>query len=156
MGIFGVVDGGAVASFELRELDGDGEVDGGAVADGVADVVREGADGEGELVGGVGIAEECEDEVAGADVVGEIGEETVAEGIVAEVLNGASAVGVAVGLLNLCVGESGVLFEEDGADGGLPGEVDELFVGLDGVGYGRSGRQEQDQGGDCFEEYGMA
>jgi hypothetical protein len=43
--------------------------------------------------------EEREEEVAGADVVSEIGEELVAERVVAEVLNGAAAVGVGVGLL---------------------------------------------------------
>ena len=70
VGILGVVDGGAEALFEAGELDGDGEVDGGAVADGVADVVGEGADGEGEFVGVLGVAQKREDEVAGADVVG--------------------------------------------------------------------------------------
>ena len=134
--VLGVVDVGAVFLFEFGELDGDGEIDGSAVADGVADVVGEGADGEGEFVGGLGVAEEAEDEVSGADVVGEVGEEGVAEGVVAEVLNGAAAVGVGVGLLELGFGEGGVVFEEDGADGLLPGEVDQLLVGLDGVGDG--------------------
>jgi len=50
------------------------------VADGVANVVREGADGEGQLVGVGGVAEEIDDEVSGADVVGEVGESLVAEG----------------------------------------------------------------------------
>jgi hypothetical protein len=156
VGVFGVVDGGAVAPFEPGELDGDGKVDGGAVADGVADVVREGADGEGELVGGLGVAEEREDEVSGADVVGEIGEEAVAEGVVAEVLDGAAAVGVTVRLLDLGVGEGGVLLEEDGADGLLPGEVDELFVGLDGVGDGWRGGEEQGQERYRLEESGAS
>ena len=71
------------------------------------------------------------DEVAGADVVGEVGEEGVAERIVAEVLDGAAAIGVGVGLMELGFGEGGVVFEEDGADGLLPGEVDQLFMGLD-------------------------
>jgi hypothetical protein len=118
------------------------------VADGVADVVGERADGEGELVGGVGVAEEGEDKVSGADVVGEIGEELVAEGVVAEVLDGTAAVGISVRLLKLGIGEAGVLLEEEGADGLLPGEVDELFVGLDGVGDAGRGREEQSQ--DCY------
>ena len=74
-------------------------VDGVAVSYGVADVMREGADGEGEVVGVLGVAKEAQDKVAGADVVGEIGEESVAEGIVAEVLDGAAAVGIGVGLV---------------------------------------------------------
>ena len=44
---FGVVDVGAVFGGELGELDGDGEIGGFGVTDGVADVVRESADGEG-------------------------------------------------------------------------------------------------------------
>jgi hypothetical protein len=80
---FGVVDGGAVFCFQLRELDGDGGVDGFGVSDGIADVVREGSDGEGEFIGGFGVAEEVEDEVSGADVVSKVGKERVAEGVVA-------------------------------------------------------------------------
>jgi hypothetical protein len=138
-----VIDVGAVFLFEFGKLDGDGEIDGGAVAYGVADVVREGTDGEGEFVGGVGVAEEADDEVSGPDVVGEVGEEGVAEGVVAEVLNGAAAVGVGVGFLELGFGEGGIFLEEDGADGLLPGEVDQLLMGLDRVGNGWRCRQEQ-------------
>jgi hypothetical protein len=69
--------------------------------------------------------------------VGEVGEEGVAEGVVAEVLDGAAAVGVGVGLLELGFGELGVMLEENGPDGLLPGEVDQLLVALDRVGDGR-------------------
>ena len=96
-----VGDGGTVAGFQFGELDGDGEIGGVGMADGVADVVGEGADGEGELVGVFGVAEEVDDEVAGADVVGEIGKEGVAEGIVADVLDDAAAVGVGAGFVEL-------------------------------------------------------
>jgi hypothetical protein len=40
------------------------------------------------------------------------------------------------------------VLEEDGADGLLPGEVDELLVGLDGVGDGGCGREDEGQKGD--------
>jgi len=141
VGILSVVDDGAEALLKSRELDGNGEVDGVSVADGVADEVRERADGKGKLVGGLRVADEGEDEVAGADVVGEIGEELVAEGVVAEVLDGAAAVGIAVRGVDLLLGEVGIVLEQDGADGCLPGEVDDLLVGLDGVGDGRRGRE---------------
>jgi hypothetical protein len=62
--ILSVVDVRAISHLELGKFDGDGEIDGEAVADGVADVMREGADGEGELVGGVGVAKETDDEVS--------------------------------------------------------------------------------------------
>lgn len=139
---FGVVDGGAVFFFERRELDGDGGVDGFGVSDGVAEVVREGSDGEGEFVCGFGVAEEVDDEVSGSDVVGEVGEELVAEGVVAEILNGAAAVGVGMGLFDLGLGKGGEALEQEGADGLLPGEVDELLVGLDRVGAAGRGREE--------------
>jgi hypothetical protein len=131
-------------------------VDGHAVAEAVTDVVGEGADGEGEFVGCLRVVEEREDEVAGTDVVGEVREEGVAEGVVAEVLNSTATVGVGVGLLKLGFGESGVVLEEDGADGLLPGEVDELLVGLDGIGNGRCRGEKQCEGRYRFEEGGAA
>ena len=140
---FGVVDYGAVSLGELGELDGDGVVDGVAVADVVADVVGEGADGEGEVVGSLRVAEKADDEVAGADVVGEIGEKGVAEGIVAEVLNGRATVGIGVGLIDLRVGEVGEVLKDDGENRVFPSEVDDLFVGLDGVGGALGGDEEE-------------
>jgi hypothetical protein len=134
VGIFGIVDAGAVSFFKLGKLDGDGEIDGGAVTDGVADVVRERANSEGEFVGSLGVFKKAEDEVSGADVVGEVGEKFIAEGVVAEILDGASAVGVSVGLLELGFGEGGKVLEEDGPNRLLPGKVDEFLVRLDGVG----------------------
>ena len=95
----------------------------------VSDVVGEGADGEGQLVGVAGVAEEVDDEVSGADVVGEVGEAGVAEGVVADVLNDAAAVGVGAGVLKLRGSEGGVTAEEQRDDGVFPGEVDELLVG---------------------------
>ena len=136
VGVLRVINVVAIFFFEFGKFDGDGEINDGAVADGIADVVREGADGEGEFVGGVGVAEEVNDEVSGADVVGEGGEESVAEGVIAEVLNGAAAVGVGVGFLELGFGESGIFLEQERADGLLPRDVDQLLVALDRVGDG--------------------
>ena len=145
-----VADVGAISLLEFGKFDGDGEIDSNAVADGVADVMREGADGEGELVGSVRVAEEADDEVSRADVVGEIGEEFVAEGVVAEVLNGAAAVGVGVSLLELSFGEGGVLLEKNRPDGLLPGEIDQFLVALDGVRDGRRCREEKSEEGGRF------
>jgi hypothetical protein len=126
------------------------------VANGIAYVVRKRADGEGELVGSLCVVEKREDEVAGADIVGEIGEELVAEGVVAEVLNGAAAIGIAVGFLELGLGEGGVVLEENGADGLLPGKIDEFLMGLNRVGDGGSRRQEQTEESCCFVESSAA
>jgi hypothetical protein len=120
----GVADGLAVFCGELGKLDGDAEVGGFGVADGVADVVGKGADGEGELVGVAGVAEEGDDEVAGANVVGEVREVLVAEGVVADVLDDAAAVGVGAGFFELGGGDGGVAALEQGNDGGGPREVE--------------------------------
>ena len=50
----GVVDDGTVLLFKAGKFDGDGVVDGVAVAYGVAYVMRQRADGEGEVVGVLG------------------------------------------------------------------------------------------------------
>ena len=65
--------------------------------------------------------------------MGEVGEELVAERIIAEVLNGAAAIGVGVSFLKLSFSKSGEVFEKNRANGLLPGEVNELLVGLHGV-----------------------
>ena len=154
--VLSVVDVAAVLFFEFGKLDGDGDIDDGAVTDGVADVVREGTDGEGEFVGGVRVAEEVDNEVSGTYVVGEVREESVGEGVVAKILNGRAAVGVGVSLLELGLGEGGVLLEKDGADGLLPGEVDQLLVGLNGIRDSLCRGEEQGEEGDGLEEVGAA
>ena len=67
-----VGDDRAVFLLKLGKLDGDGFVDGLGMTDGVADVMGESTDGEGQLVGCFGVADEAENEVSGADIVGEI------------------------------------------------------------------------------------
>ena len=128
---------------ELGELDGDGEVGGLGVADAVADVVGEGADGEGELVGVAGVAEEVHHKITRPDVVGEVREELVAEGIVADVLDDAATVGVGAGVLDLLGGEVGIAALEQRDDGAVPGEIDELLVGEQRVGVGGTGDAEK-------------
>jgi hypothetical protein len=54
--------------------------------------------------------------------------------------------------LELGVGESGVMLEENGADGLLPGEVDQLLVGLDRVGDRRGRREDEGKECDRFDE----
>ena len=131
-----------ISRASFGKFDGDGEVGGLGVADGVADVVGERADGEGEFVGVVGIAKEIDDEVAGADVVGEVREGSIAEGVVADVLDDAAAVGIGARVIELGRSEIGIAAEQQGNDGVFPGEIDELFVGEQRVGRRRA-RQEQ-------------
>ena len=107
------------------------------MADGVADVVRECADGEGELICIPGVAEKVDDKISGADIVGEVREELIAEGVVADVLNDASAVGIGTGVFDFRGGERGVAREKQRDDGALPGEVNELLMGQQRIGSRR-------------------
>ena len=70
--------------------------------------MRERADGKGHVVGIFGVTEERADEVAGADVVQQVREDGLAQRVVAEVLNNASAVGVGARLAKLRRGEVGI------------------------------------------------
>lgn len=81
----------------------------------------------------------------------EVGEESIAEGVIAEVLNGASAVGVGVSFLELGFGESRIFFEKERADGVLPCDVDQLLVALDRVGDGGRRQKEEYEKGDRLE-----
>jgi hypothetical protein len=74
--------------------------------------------------------------------VSKIGKERVAEGVVAEVLDGAAAIGVGMGLFDLGFGKGGEALEQERTDGLLPGKVDELLVGLDRVGAAGPGSEE--------------
>ena len=113
------------------------------MADVVADVVGERPDSEGQFVGVLGIAEEVDNEVARADVVGKVGEERVAEGIVTDVLNDAACIGVGACLFQFFRSEVGIAAAQQGRDGTLPGQVDQLLVGKEGISAGGAG-DEQD------------
>ena len=141
----GVIDDGTVLLFKAGEFYGDGVINDVAVAYGVAYVMRQRANGEGEVVDVLGVAEEVANKVAGANVVSEIGEESVTEGIVAEVLDGTAAVGIGSSLLELSLGEVGEAFEQDRADGVLPREIDDGFMGLDRVWDSGRGCQDEDE-----------
>ena len=76
----------------------------------------------------------------------------IAERVVAEILDDGASVGIGVSLLKLGFGEVGKFSEEEGADGLLPGEVDELLMGLNRVGDGGNHREKQGEQRYCFEE----
>ena len=130
---FAVADGASVFCLQFRELDGNGEVGGVSVAERIADVVRERADSEGQLVRVVRIAEEIDDKVSGANVVGQIRKRLIAEWVVSDVLNDATTVGIGTCAIEFGGGQVRIAAQEQGNDGILPREVDELFVGKQGV-----------------------
>lgn len=154
MRVFAVVDAVSVLLFELGKFNRHGEIDGFGVAEIVAHIVGESADGEGQFVGGASVAEETTDEVAGADVVHQVAVEGFTERVVADILYGAAAVGVGVGFTKLRGGEIGKAGKQQRTDGGLPGEVDELFVGLKRVGQGGPGCEEERQQSGRLEQRG--
>src|SRR6185437_15686140 len=133
----GVVHDIAVAPLQLWKLHRHGNVGSLRVADGVADVVRKRADGEGEFVRVAGIPEQVDDEIAGTHVRGEIGEVLVAERIVANVLDDAAAVGVGAGVVKLDRRKRGVAAEQQWNDRCIPGQIDELLMREDRVAMSR-------------------
>ena len=68
----GVAHVAAVFGTQTGELHGDGEICGFGVTDGVADVVRQRAHGERELIGVMRIAKEIHHKIARAHVVGQV------------------------------------------------------------------------------------
>jgi len=65
--------------------------------------------------------------------VEQVGEDRLAEGIVAEILDDASAIRVRTGLAELRGSEVREAPEQERLNGAVPGDVDDLFVGEDGV-----------------------
>ena len=100
---FGIVDRMAVLSLELVELHRHRKVGGQRMPVGIADVMRKSADGKRKLIGIAGVAEEIQDEIAGAHVMSKVAERHLAEGIVADVLDDAAAVGVGPGFFQLAL-----------------------------------------------------
>ena len=148
----GVVDHRAVLGSELGELDGNSDVGGAGVANCVSDVMGERANGKGQCIGVFCIAEEAYDEVAGADVVSQIGIDHVAEWVIADVLDDATAVGVGAGLFELGSSQGRIAAEQQRDDRVSPGEVDELLVSQQRicVRAARPGqRQQQEQHSQC-------
>ena len=96
---------------------GHGRFTGLGMAEGVAQVVRERADGEGDIVGVLRVAEERADEVSRAHVVQQVRRRGLAEGVGAEVLDDAAAIGVGSCLAQLAGSEVGVTLEQEGPDG---------------------------------------
>ncbi len=82
------------------------------MAERVADVVGKRANGEGQLVGVGCIAEKADNEVAGADVVRQVGISHIAEGVIADVLNDATAVRVGASLVELRRGQVRIAAEQ--------------------------------------------
>ena len=123
----------AVFCAQLWELNGDREIGGLRMTHRVSNVMGERADGEGKLIGVARVAEEVDDEIPGADIVGEVGERFVAKGVIADVLDDASTVGVGAGMLQLGGGERWIAAEQEGNDGILPGEIDEHLMRQQGI-----------------------
>ena len=99
---------------------------------------------EGKLIGILGIAKEEDDEVAGADVMRKVGEEGIAKRVVADVLDDAACIGVGACLFEFCRSEVGIAVAQQGRDGTLPCQVDELLVGKEGI-SARGAGDNQDQ-----------
>ena len=135
----------AVFALELVKLHRYGKVGGQRMPVGVADVMRKSSDGKRKLIGIAGVAEEIHDKIAGAHVMGKVAERHLAKGVVADVLDDAAAVGVGPGFFQLCLGQVRIAAEQQGNDGVVPGEVDQLLVRKQGIGKRRESANEEQQ-----------
>ena len=97
--VLGIVHGRPVFCAEFGKRDGYRQIGRLRMADAVANEVRQGAYGKGILVRIMRVAKQALHEIRGAHVVHEIGYKQVGEGIVAEVLNHAAAIGIGVSFL---------------------------------------------------------
>ena len=102
---------------EIGERIGCGGVGGLGVPDGIAQVMRERSDGEGELIHGAGIAQHGGDEIAASDIMSQIAEVLLAEWIVTDVLNHATPIGVSMGLFQTRFGGPRVALQKKRPDG---------------------------------------
>ena len=73
---------------------------------GIADVVRERADSEGQFIWIPRVAQQAANEIRRSDVVRQIAKKLVAERIVAEILDGRAAVGIGVRLSQFGLGRA--------------------------------------------------
>jgi hypothetical protein len=154
--VFCVVDAWPVLLFQTGKLDWNGDIDGLAVSNHIADIVAERANGKRKFVGRLRVVEQAKDKVARADVMGKIREKTIAERVVAKVLNRRAAVSVGMGFLELGFGKGGIVLQQNWANRRLPREIDKLFVALDRVGNRRSGRKDQRQQSNRFKKRAAA
>ena len=77
-----------------------------------------------------------QNEIAAPDVMHKVAEEMAAEGIVADVLYEAAAVGVGVSFAEVGVSRAGVAGQQYRTNLVVPEHVDDLLMGEDGVGWG--------------------
>ena len=124
----------SILALELGKFKCRSRIDRLGMSDGVAQIMRERTDRERVLVNGVRVVEHPDNEISGPDVVCEVAEEGLAEGIVAHVLDDASAVSVGVGYDELVFCGTGELGQEQRSDRIIPRQIDEFLVGQDRVG----------------------
>jgi hypothetical protein len=90
--------------------------------------MRQHAQSEGVLVEVIRLPDKVGDEVPRAHVVGQVAEEHVAEGVVADVLDEATAVSIGVGLPELGGGSRREAFQEQRRDLVMPKNIHQLLV----------------------------
>ena len=110
----------------------DRQIDIGMAVD-VGDVVRQRAQSEGVFVEVLRVVKQRLHKGAGANIVRQIAEDLIAERVVADVLNDASAVGVGVGLQQVLRRGIRKAGEQQRLDLLVPQQIDDLFMRQDGI-----------------------
>ena len=113
--------------------------------DRIAQVVRQRPNRKRILVDRLRIAKQPGNEISRANVVREIAEKLFAERVVPHVLDRRPAVRVGMGYAQLLFSRSGESLQQKRPDGIIPRQVNQLFVGQDGVRRGVARTQQEDQ-----------
>ena len=123
-------------------LDGNGLIDGGVAGD-IGSIVGKRAQSEGVFVGVLALLEQFDDEITATDVVHQIAEFHAAKRIVAEVLDHGATVGVTVRFGKLFFRQIRKSLQKKRPKLIGPSEVDNFFVGEDGVSERSAGTQQR-------------
>src|SRR4051794_26359084 len=117
----------AVLGAKFGIFDRDCLVDGGMACD-VRRVVRKRTQGECILVRVLRLEQQFTNEVPAADVVHQVAEFSAAEGVITEILNDGTAIGVGVSFAELIFRHARKSFQEEGLDLTAPDQVDDLLM----------------------------
>src|SRR5438309_532788 len=129
--ILSVVNARSILLLKLRKAEGNRGVGGFPMTDCVTNVVSKCPNGKREFVWCFRVVQQSENKVSRAHVMREIGKECIAKGIIAKILNGATAVSVGVSLTQLSLSKRWEALQQQRTDRFFPGQVNEFFVALE-------------------------
>src|SRR5215469_5973384 len=115
------------------------------MSNGVSQVMREGANGKSIFIDGARVAKHPSHKITRTDIVRKVAEELLAKGIVAHVLHGGAAIGIGMRLAQLLLSGTGEFRQQERPDRVVPRQIDQFFMGKNGVSSAVGGEQGRSQ-----------